>query len=210
MKYFFSSLVVSALWVAACSSTESGSGAPSGTGGTNETGGMANASGSASGASTGGAAGTVGTGGVAGAQCTTNSECPQLRCQGCSSTCVNGRCVAHVPTGVGGAIGTGGANAGGSASGGRGNGGAGTGGFRGGTGGGGPATCPDHAPRLPQYPYTPERCTLGDMSLSCPYPTPEIGAGCRTTFICRCLSNHMGGADCNWMGSGSVCPDGGP
>jgi hypothetical protein len=118
--------------------------------------------------------------------------------------------------GTGGAIGVGGANTGGSAAGGGGNGSGGTGG-RGATGGsagagtgGGPATCPDHAPRLPQYPYTPEKCTFGDMTLSCPYATPEVGTGCRTTFMCRCLSNHMGGADCNWMGSGSVCPDGGP
>jgi hypothetical protein len=80
----------------------------------------------------------------------------------------------------------------------------------GGSGGGGAATCPDHPPRLPDYPYTPEACTAQQLTLQCTYDVAVPDAGvCPTTFSCQCLSDHMGGVQCNWLGALGVCLDGG-
>jgi hypothetical protein len=69
-------------------------------------------------------------------------------------------------------------------------------------------------PRLPNYPYTPETCSSESLSaqLECAYDTPNPDVPdtvCKTTFVCRCLSNHMGGIDCWWNADSSVCPDAG-
>jgi hypothetical protein len=74
-------------------------------------------------------------------------------------------------------------------------------------------SCPDHAPILPQYPYTPEACSFAELQaqLQCEYQTsyPPSSVVCQTTFSCQCLSDHMGGVDCYWGAVMSVCPDGG-
>jgi hypothetical protein len=98
--------------------------------------------------------------------------------------------------GIGGSAGTGGASGGGGSSNDAG------------------AICPDHAPRLPQYPFTPEPCSFEEVraQLSCEYETPlpaSPSVVCQTTFACRCLSDHMGGADCYWNAEESICPDAG-
>jgi hypothetical protein len=122
--------------------------------------------------------------------------------------------------GAGGDIGSGGAGGSSGASGSGGAGGNPDGGSGGGSGTGGSAgaeagapACPDHAPRLPHYPYTPEGCPVEALSaqLRCEYDTTYSDAGvvCRTTFVCHCLSNHMGGIDCWWNADMTVCPDAG-
>lgn len=184
-------------WLASvgCSSTDTssrasvdGAGGGSGNGGNASTGGAPPGSGGAGGI--GNSTGGTGTGGV-------NSG-------GAGGRGTGGRSTGGNP-GAGGLAGSGAGGAGGTA----GAGGASTGGSAG-TGGVGPATCPDHVPRSGPPSFNPERCTFADVSLHCVYSTPDIGAGCTTTFICRCLSNHMGGADCNWLGEQFLCPDGGP
>jgi len=81
----------------------------------------------------------------------------------------------------------------------------------GGSGGLGEPMCPDHPPQLQVSPYTPEKCSVEDaiLPLECEYDVmdPEMpGVICRAKFVCLCLSDHLGGSDCNWSRQQTMCP----
>ncbi len=110
-----------------------------------------------------------------------------------------------------GGAGTGGAsNGGGGASSGGASGKGGAGGASGGSAGspanggtgGSPDVCPENAPENASV------CT-GGSARECDYelPDPENPATtCDVTFTCGCLSDHMGGFQCNWYSQVPVCP----
>ncbi len=68
--------------------------------------------------------------------------------------------------------------------------------------GGSPDVCPEDAPESGSV------CSIGGAN-ECVYemPDPENPAAtCDVTFTCGCLSDHMGGVQCNWYQQIPVCP----
>jgi hypothetical protein len=163
MKNFSRRLGVLALFAAACGSDTTG-----------DTNTLADRDGGATGGDNGGGSPSTGGGGM-GTQCTSDSDCPSLGCEGCpAARCENGRCVTA-----------------GTATGGAGNGGGSSGGAAGepATGGsGGAAACPSAPPANASPctpPWTPPAGQLdGQPTAHCSWgddPRPS----CRTTALCE-------------------------
>ena len=79
-----------------------------------------------------------------------------------------------------------------------------TGGSAGAAGSGGGPMCPEEEPPPP-----PVECSIGQSVLRCSYERPnpdDPSEMCSLTFLCQCVSDHMGGADCSWLGGSLECP----
>jgi hypothetical protein len=71
-------------------------------------------------------------------------------------------------------------------------------------------SCPESAPQGPPPNYAIQKCSPALIDgISCEYDVVYSGRSCRVKFFCRCVSDHMGGLDCNWMRNDMVCRDAG-
>src|SRR5262245_24679111 len=72
------------------------------------------------------------------------------------------------------------------------------------SGGSGSSACPAQIPRSPQYPYTPDSCSI--PGVTCVYP--GMNAGCTESFQCACPSCQGSGSCCYWASQGETCTPG--